>query len=239
MNRRETISGLLRAYSLTIAATLAGSLFMLVASAASAQPWPRLPDGSVVLTVQGDRVVIPAPMLMHLNRASFYGIPTIPDSPSGTSLAAILADPDRFRPLLDNQVGGVNFSFNIGGLWGRDPADEANTEQIRQQPWLGLFGISTEVDRLDTSRQEWLARKCQRSHMGETWYEYRNFSHLLREGARIGDARRSFRICAGQFLISYSAPERWFPRERLPEFQDRFVAFFQAMLPDSPLEVFP
>jgi hypothetical protein len=65
---------------------------------------------------------------------------------------------------------------------------------------------------------------------------------LINEFASIGDKHGTQGCgdgCAGQFLISYTVPERWFPRERLPQLHDRLVAFFQAILPDSPLEVFP
>ena len=59
---------------------------MLSATRISAQPWPTLPDGSLVLTIQGDRVILPAPMLQHPNHVAFYKIPTIAFSAGGTSL---------------------------------------------------------------------------------------------------------------------------------------------------------
>lgn len=37
----------------------------------------------------------------------------------------VIADPERFRPLLNNDIGGVSFSFNIGNPEGRHyPTDE-------------------------------------------------------------------------------------------------------------------
>jgi len=218
---------------------LSVTMLMLSATRISAQPWPTLPDGSLVLTIQGDRVILPAPMLQHPNRVTFDKIPTIAFSGGGTNLENVIANPDRFRPLLDNNIGGVSVSFNIGQLWGRDPDQEADADLIRQQLWLGAFGIGTQYDTHGMSREMWQNRLCERSSMGEGWYEFRNFSHVLREGARTGNERRVFQICAGQFLISYTVPVRWFPRERLPELHDRLVAFFAAMLPDSRLEVFP
>lgn len=148
---------------------LFATTLLLPTTPTSAQPWPTGPDGSVVLTIQGDRVVKPARMLEHPNHGSFRGIPMIPDTVSGIRWGEILTNADRYRPLLDNNVGGVNFSFNIGGLWGRDPGQEADAELVRQQLWLGAFGIGTLSDRLGTSREIWQNRQCERAYMGESW----------------------------------------------------------------------
>jgi hypothetical protein len=212
-----------------------------LSSPAVAQPWPRTPDDGVVVTLHGHNLVIPAPMLPKAHMGSFTSRLSVIDPIITIGMDKIVADPDQYRSLMNDTTRQNTISFSVDWLEDRQPTKIDPQEKLLNELWRGRFSVSTITaignDRSINARDELRNYECLRNRNGESNYIYKNIYYS--KSFSIRHKTNVFHSCSGNFKIQYEIPEKWFSQDNFPDLQERLVAFFQKMLPDSRVEVFP